>query len=202
MLKVTGDITELLKLAAKLQYHGTQRHIVSVFDDGGFREMLLAQLFDLELHLGRHGDDATDDEGHNYELKTVNLVDTSGNLRVNPGVTTCHHVNREIIRRYRNLHAWIVGIFFINDPVEIYEVHPEHIEAYLDAWEKRLDTENISHINNPKVRLVDIRKNGILHYKNDFLVAKYLEGGMKKGTVVWKDVLEVEKPLRDSKVKE
>ena len=196
MLQATGNITELLKLAAKLQIHGTKKNIVSVFDDGGYRELLLATMFDFQLHLGRHGDDALDVIGNNYELKTVNLVDTSGKLRVNPGVTTCHHVNHEIIRRYRNLHAWIVGVFFINDPVEIYEVHPKHIAAYLEAWEKRLKTENITHINNPKVRLSDIRKNGVLHYKNDFLVAKYLDGGMKKGAEVWKDVIEVEKPLR------
>lgn len=190
VIKATGDMKQLLSLAAALQVHGTKKDVVSVFDDGGFRELLLSTLFDLKLHNGRHGDDAYDSDGNNYELKTVNLVDTSGNLRKNPGITTCHHVNAEIIKRYRNLHAWIVGIFFINEPVEIYELHPSHISHYLDAWEAVIGTSGISHINNPKIKFSDLRANGILHYRNDALAKKYIESGMKKGVQVYKDILE------------
>lgn len=131
-LKLTGDISKIIDIAAELQKYGTERNIVSVFDDGGYRELLLATLFDLKLHVGRHGDDAVD-VTNNYELKTVNLVDTSGKLRKNPGITTCHHVNHEIIRRYRQLHSWLIGIFFINEPVEIYEVPGKAFKPYLQA---------------------------------------------------------------------
>lgn len=192
-LKATKDITELLELAAKLQVHGTKNEIVSVFDDGGYRELLMGQLFDLQLHKGRHGDDATDDEGNNYELKTVNLVDTSGRLRKKPGVTTCHHVNQEIIRRYRGLHGWIIGVFFVNEPVEIYELDPQFVAAVLDGWEKRLNGEGITHINNPKLKFDDLRKHGILHYKNDVLSAKYIDGSIPKGKEVYKDVIDLVK---------
>jgi hypothetical protein len=191
MLSVSGDITEMLEIAAKLQKHGTMKNIVSIFDDGGYRELLMGELFGLLLHKGRHGDDATDDKGRNYELKTVNLVDTSGNLRKNPGVTTCHHVNYEIINRYRGLHAWVVGVFFINEPVEIYELEPKFIEELLDKWENRLKNENISHINNPKIKLQDIRKHGTLHYINKPLSAKYIEGGLPKGLPVFTDILDL-----------
>lgn len=197
MLKANTDITDILELAAALQVHGTKNEIVSVFDDGGYRELLMGQLFSLQLHKGRHGDDATDDEGHNYELKTVNLVDTSGKLRKNPGVTTCHHVNHEIIRRYRGLHAWIVGIFFVNEPVEIYELDPQFVEAVLNIWENRLKDEGISHINNPKIKFDDVRKHGILHYRNEELTAKYIEGGLPKGKEVYKDVMDFSKSRPD-----
>ena len=192
-LKITGDISNLIKLAAELQKFGTERNIVSVFDDGGYREMLLATLFNLKLHLGRQGDDAIDDVTHNYELKTVNLVDTSGNLRKNPGITTCHHVNHEILTRYRNLHSWIIGVFFINEPVEIYEVPNKAFVPYFDVWEKQLTTSTTGHINNPKIRFSDVRKYGIKHYENKDLADKYINGSLKKGTGVYKDILSFDK---------
>jgi len=192
MLSIKADITEILELAAKLQEHGTKNEIVSVFDDGGYRELLMGKLFGLQLHKGRHGDDATDSEGHNYELKTVNLVDTSGKLRKNPGVTTCHHVNPIIIQRYRGLHAWLVGIFFVNEPVEIYELDPQFVSRTLDTWENRLRDEDITHINNPKLKFQDIREHGILHYRNDVLAKKYIEGNLPKGLDVYKDALHLD----------
>lgn len=191
-LSITGKIGELLELAAKLQKYGTDKNIVSVFDDGGYRELLLSTLFDIKLHTGRHGDDAYDESGNNFELKTVNLVDTSGNLRIKPGITTCHHVNQEIINRYRNLHAWLVGIFFVNEPVAIYEVPAEKLEPYLKIWEEQVKDKG--HINNPKIRFDDIRNMGIKHYENKFLVDKYINGGMKKGTSVYKDILTITPP--------
>lgn len=196
-LSIKGKIEEILELASKLQKYGTEKNIVSVFDDGGYRELLLATLFDLRLHSGRHGDDAYDELSNNFELKTVNLVDTSGNLRIKPGITTCHHVNQDIINRYRSLHAWLIGVFFVNEPVEIYEVSAEMLEPYLKVWEEQLKT--TSHINNPKIRFDDIRKMGIKHYENKYLVDKYITGGMKKGTQVFKDVLTISPPEIDEK---
>lgn len=191
-LQISGNISELIDIAAKLQKFGTEKNIVSVFDDGGYRELLLATLFGLNLHVGRHGDDVTDSD-NNYEFKTVNLVDTSGKLRKNPGITTCHHVNHEIIRRYRNLHGWLIGIFFINEPVEIYELPASTFSSYLDAWENRLNTELIGHINNPKIRFSDVREQGILHYENKDLVAKYIIGNIPKGALVFKDLLKFDR---------
>lgn len=201
-LQITGKIQEILDIAAKLQKYGTEKNIVSVFDDGGYRELLLATLFGLTLHVGRHGDDVVD-VTNNYELKTVNLVDTSGKLRKNPGITTCHHVNHEIIRRYRNLHSWLIGIFFINEPVEIYEVPANALAPYLDKWESRLNKEQIGHINNPKISFADVRAKGIKHYENKDLVEKYILSNIPRGTLVFKDILEFDKThiyIKDEKI--
>lgn len=194
MLKAKNDINQILDLATALQEIGTANEIVSVFDDGGYRELIMGKLFGLDLHKGRHGDDATDEQGFNYELKTVNLVNTSGKLRKNPGITTCHHVNHDIIKRYRNLHSWIIGIFFINEPVEIYELDPQYLAYTLDQWEKRLNNEPITHLNNPKLKLADVRSSGILHYKNEVLAAKYIDGTLPKGTLVYRDDITLGRP--------
>lgn len=197
MLKIKNDISNILDLATALQEIGTENEIVSVFDDGGYRELIMGHLFGLQLHKGRHGDDATDDKGRNYEFKTVNLVDTSGRLRKNPGITTCHHVNHDIIRRYRSLHSWLIGIFFINEPVEIYELEPQFLDYMLDQWEKRLHDEGLTHLNNPKLKLNDVRSHGVLYYKNNILSEKYIDGGMAKGTLVYKDDIALGRPNLD-----
>lgn len=192
-LKIVGDISKIINIASELQKYGTQKNIVSVFDDGGYRELLLATLFNLTLHKGRHGDDAADEMSNNYELKTVNLVDTSGRLRKNPGITTCHHVNFEILKRYREVHAWIVGIFFINEPVEIYEIPSAKLSDYFDKWDDRLKNESISHINNPKISFKDIRKKGVIHYENRDLVEKYIKGSKGRGIEVYQDIVDFDR---------
>ncbi|HKU18605.1 MAG TPA: hypothetical protein VJP80_04995 [Candidatus Saccharimonadales bacterium] len=188
-LTLTGDIGALLALASKLQTYGTEKNIVSVFDDGGYRELLLATLFNLKLHAGRHGDDAYDELLNNYELKTVNLVDTSGKLRKKPGITTCHHVNQDIINRYRRLHSWLIGIFFINQPVAIYEVPAAALEPYLRRWEAELQAK--SHLNNPKIRFDDVRSLGIKHYEHKALAANYIDGHLPKGAEVYQDIVTI-----------
>lgn len=162
-------IAHLLDLAKQLQTEANKQNIIHVFDDGGYRELLLVKMFGLTKIPGRHGDDGIDPEtGYQYELKTVNLVDTSGNLRLKPGITTCHHVNHEIIERYRNVKGFLIGIFYINDPARIYEIPTEVFEPYYSLWENRLNTEKgLNHINNPKFHFEYVLEHGILHYHNE-----------------------------------
>jgi hypothetical protein len=194
-LKQRVDITDLLELANKLQVEANKHNIIHVFDDGGYRELLLVKMFGLTKIPGRHGDDGIDPEtGNQYELKTVNLVDTSGKLRLNPGITTCHHVNMEIISRYRKVSGFLIGIFYINDPARIYEVPTASLEPYFQFWEKRLKTEKgLSHINNPKIKFGDILEHGILHYHNpkydEFVEStKGKERTWKKGDIAQLDL--------------
>lgn len=193
-IKLTGDISKIAAIATQLQKFGTEKNIISIFDDGGYRELLLATLFNLTLHTGRHGDDAFDKEAHRYELKTVNLVNTSGKLRRKPGITTCHHVNFDIINRYRKVN-WLIGVFFINEPVEIYEIPPEKLKPYFDFWQGRLKKEKINHINNPKLPFDFIRQNGIKHFENKDLVKKYITGSIPLGKDVFKDKISLGKTV-------
>lgn len=165
-LRIKENIDYLLKMADELQKEANQHNIIHVFDDGGFRELLLVKMFGLTRIPGRHGDDGIDPETNKqYELKTVNLVSTSGKIRKKPGITTCHHVNYEIIKRYRSVSGFLIGIFHINNPARIYEVPTSKLEPYFQKWEDRLNNEpELTHINNPKIRFDDIIKNGILHY--------------------------------------
>ncbi|MDR7247356.1 hypothetical protein [Bacillus pumilus] len=165
-LEVKEKINNLIELADGIQLEANKHNIIHVFDDGGYRELLLVKMFGLTRIPGRHGDDGIDPlTGNQYELKTVNLIDTKGEVRKKPGITTCHHVNHEIIRRYRAVTSFLVGIFYINKPARIYEVPSEELEDYFTKWEYRLNNEaNLNHINNPKISFCDIIDKGILHY--------------------------------------
>lgn len=169
MLRIRGEVTHLLEMARTLQEEATRENIISVFDDGGYRELLLIRMFGLRRVAGRGGDDGIDvATGNRYELKTVNLIDTSGELRRKPGITTCHHVNHDIIRRYRAVHGFVVGIFYINEPVRIYEVPIAELEPYFVAWENRLNTEQgLEHINNPKISFDDVINHGSLLFHDE-----------------------------------
>lgn len=202
-LKIKEDITYLLKLADALQVEATKENIISVFDDGGFRELLLTKMFGLKKMAGRHGDDGIDLEtGNKYELKTVNLINTKGELRVRPGITTCHHVNYEIIKRYRAVSGFLVGIFYINDPVRIYEVSTKILEPYFTRWENRLNTEKeLKHINNPKISFTDIINRGILHY-HDKQYDIYFEELNKQKSINMKRKIELAEQLAEIRLKE
>lgn len=165
-LIVKTSVKDLIELADGLQAEANKHNIIHVFDDGGYRELLLVKMFGLTRLPGRHGDDGLDPTtGFQYELKTVNLINTKGELRNKPGITTCHHVNHEIIKRYRAVSGFLVGIFHINKPARIYEVSAAALEPHFAKWEQRLLTEEgLKHINNPKIPYCDIVDKGILHY--------------------------------------
>jgi hypothetical protein len=89
ILQPTGDISALLALGTEIQAAATLRGIHNVFDDGGYKELLMLGLFNL-IKLEREGDDAEDAFGRRYEMKTVARVSSSGKRKTSLSVTTEH----------------------------------------------------------------------------------------------------------------
>src|SRR5262245_13899829 len=77
LLIPSGDIAPIVALVGQLQARASEHNIHNVFDDGGYKELLLLTLFDLQK-LHRTGDDAADREGRRYEIKTVARVSSAG----------------------------------------------------------------------------------------------------------------------------
>ncbi|MFC4075239.1 hypothetical protein [Salinithrix halophila] len=164
-LKIKNEITNILSMVDPIEKEALKHDIIHVFDDGGYRELLLLKMFGLKKGLGRHGDDGIDPETNKrFELKTVNLINTSGKLRKNPGITTCHHVNHEVIKRYRQISAMVIGIFYLTKPARIYELPTIELESYFQRWETKLVDGKLDHLNNPKIKFKDVLEKGILHY--------------------------------------
>ena len=165
-LKPAGDIQPLIEIGVALQTKATDHNIHNVFDDGGYKELMLLTLFELRK-LDREGDDAVDAEGRRYEIKTVARVSSRGSKKSQLQVTTEHTMTLPNIVRYRQTFLWIVAVFDQARPEAIYEITPDHLEPYFALWETRLRATNergellIDHINNPKIPLNYIAAKGV-----------------------------------------
>ncbi|MCM3920649.1 hypothetical protein ND748_03020 [Frankia sp. AiPs1] len=168
VLAPTGDIQPLIAMGKKLQAEATKHGIHNVFDDGGYKELLLLTLLDLKK-LGRTGDDAADSLGRQYEIKTVARVSSRGVRKTSLGITTEHTLTIENIERYRRVHLWIVAVFDQAAPESIYEIAPSRLETFFGEWERKI-RDQISrgvegsappHLNNPKIPLKFVINNGV-----------------------------------------
>jgi hypothetical protein len=164
----TGDIRPVIELGIALQAEATAHAIHNVFDDGGYKELILLRLFEL-TKLDRVGDDATDIEGRRYEIKTVARVAASGQRKTHLAITTEHTLTQANINRYRQTYLWIIAVFDQAHPEAIYEITPDALEPYFASWEERLGQQEELreeggapvHLNNPKIPLSFIVTHGI-----------------------------------------
>ncbi len=163
----TGDIRPLIAMGIELQREATARNIHNVFDDGGYKELLLLRLFNLRKLL-REGDDAEDEKGRRYELKTVARINSKGVRKPRLDVTTEHTLTQANVARYRAVYLWIVAIFDQSQPEAIFEITPEALEPFFTIWETKLAAMQALagpgsapvHINNPKIPIKYIAQRG------------------------------------------
>jgi len=126
--------------------------INDILQDNGGKVLQVLILLGLRISPGREGNDAVDSEGNEYELKTINR-----SLNKNAGITTHHHLTKDIINKYRAVKAWYIAIYEGVELKEIYKVFPQQLEEVFQKWEKRLD-EDSQPINNPKIPMSLVRK--------------------------------------------
>ncbi|GAA5530995.1 helix-turn-helix domain-containing protein [Herpetosiphon gulosus] len=118
--------------------------INDILQDNGGKVLQVLILLGLRISPGREGNDAIDAEGNEYELKTVNRA-----LRKGAGITTHHHLNRDIIAKYRAVKAWYIAIYEGIELIEIYKVPSALLEPLFTTWEQKIDQSGP--INNPKI---------------------------------------------------
>lgn len=137
------------KLAAK---HG----ISDIFQDNGGKILQVCLILGLRVLPRREGNDAADEAGNEYELKTVNLRRTMQ-------FTTHHHLNPVIIDKYRRV-DWIFATYEGIELKEIYRLTPASMEYWFKRWEQKWHADGGKDINNPKVPLTYVRQHGeLLH---------------------------------------
>lgn len=164
-LVISASVEHILALAVPLEKLANERGIFHVFDDGGYRTLLMLTMFPtLKKPLGRLGDDATGPDGSTYELKTINLVNTKGEERTSyPGVTTEHTMRAENVARYRACTEWLIGVFRGNVPVQVWQLESRHLEPYYCAWEQKIAESRNGEVNNPKIPFGFVAAKGICH---------------------------------------
>jgi hypothetical protein len=151
-----SEFDRLFPFVRQFQAMASRHGIDDIVQDNGGK--LLQALLVLKLHRleRREGNDAVNDQGREYELKTVNI-------RLTQSFSTHHHLNPVILKKYRTVEAWFFSIYEDIELREIYEMTPAQLEPYFQKWEgdwkqRRRD------LNNPKVPVKFVRQEGILVY--------------------------------------
>jgi hypothetical protein len=166
VLEPAGDISDLLEQGIDIQAAATLKGIHNVFDDGGYKELLMLSLFNLQK-LDRTGDDAADASGRQYEMKTVARVNSAGVRKSSLSITTEHTLTMKNITRYRGTFLWIVAVFNQASPEVVYEIPPSELEPFFARWEAKLAAQGQvegaapNHLNNPKIPLKFIAEHGV-----------------------------------------
>lgn len=166
LLPLSQDVSHLVGLATPLEEEANKIGIFNVFDDGGYRTLLLCTMFGLHVLPGKLGDDAVDSEGRTFELKTVNLKNGSGLYRGSyPNVGTAHSLSAENIKRYRKTTGWIIGVFVGNTPIEVWQVDSKHFDSLFDRLDRKVAANRGR--NNPKIPFRLIRQHGKRIYRSN-----------------------------------
>jgi hypothetical protein len=138
------------KLASK---HG----INDIFQDNGGKLLQVLLVLGLKVLPGREGNDAVDDKGNEYELKSVNV-------RLTRSFSTHHHLNPAILEKYRKV-DWFFAVYEGIELRAIYRLSPTSLEPYFSSWEKKWRERGGKDINNPKIPIKFVVQHGELYYK-------------------------------------
>ncbi|WP_341815014.1 helix-turn-helix domain-containing protein [Wolbachia endosymbiont (group A) of Chalcis sispes] len=143
----------------KYQEFAVKHGINDIFQDNGGKILQVLLLTGLTILPAREGNDAIDEYGNEYELKSVNALLTKS-------FSTHHHMNPTIIAKYRKV-DWIFAIYEGIELKEIYKLTPQDLEPYYITWEKKWHDTGGKDINNPKIPLKYVRDKGKLLYHCD-----------------------------------
>jgi hypothetical protein len=155
------DLEELQRLFPAIREYQllAQRHgINDIFQDNGGKLLQVLLITGLKCLMGREGNDATDADGNEYELKSVNLSLTTS-------FSTHHHLNPVILKKYRAVKAWYFAVYLGIELQVIYQMPPSALEPYFTKWELKWNAEGGKDINNPKIPVAFVAKKGTVVYK-------------------------------------
>jgi len=156
-MKETKDLQEMKKLfpyIREFQKLASKYNINDIFQDNGGKILQMLLVTGLQALPGREGNDAVDEDGQEYELKSVNILLTQS-------FSTNHHMNPTIIAKYR-LVPWIFAVYEGIELRKIYRLEPLDMEHWYTSWETKWQSDGGKDINNPKIPLSYVEKNGKL----------------------------------------
>jgi len=136
----------------RLQKLASAHGIDDIFQDNGGKILQILLNTGLTILPGREGNDARDENGREYELKSVNI-------HLTKSFSTHHHMNPQIIEKYRQV-DWVFAVYDGIELLEIYLLTPADIEPYFKKWAKKWADDGNKDINNPKIPLNFVRETG------------------------------------------
>jgi len=151
-----AKLKNLLPAIRKLQRLASKHGIDDVFQDNGGKMLQILLHTGLTILPGREGNDARDEKGREYEVKSVNI-------HLTQSFSTHHHMNPHIIQKYRQVDC-VFAVYDGIELIEIYLVMPAQLETYFAKWAKKWADDGNKDINNPKIPLKFVRGTGKLIY--------------------------------------
>lgn len=149
-------MNQLLPYLREYQKLASEHGINDIFQDNGGKLLQVLLLTGLEILPGREGNDAIDDHGNEYELKSLNA-------NLTRSFSTHHHLNPTIIDKYRKV-DWIFAVYEGIELVSIFQISPTGLEPYFQKWEEKWHASGGKDINNPKIPLKFIEANAMPLY--------------------------------------
>lgn len=149
------ELQRLFPAVREYQRLASRHGIDDIFQDNGGTILQVLLLTGLVRLPGREGNDAKDETGREYELKSVN-IDLTGSF------STHHHLNPVILAKYRKV-GWVFAIHNGIDLQEVYLLEPSQLEPYFEKWEAKW--QESGDINNPKIPVKFVRAHGRAVFK-------------------------------------
>jgi hypothetical protein len=150
-------LDEIFPYIRKYQKLAEKHGINDIFQDNGGKLLQVILTTSLEVLPGREGNDAKDELGREYELKSVNRLLTRS-------FSTHHHMNPIIIAKYKKV-DWVFAVYEGIELLYIYLLTPNQMETYYSRWEEKWHADGGKDINNPKIPLTYVQDNGVLIYE-------------------------------------
>lgn len=145
-------LDELFPHIREYQALASKHGIGDIFQDNGGKLLQIALNTGLKLLTSREGNDAIDENGLEYELKSVNVLLTKS-------FSTHHHMNPTIIAKYR-LVDWVFAVYESIELKALYLLKPADIEPFYTKWETKWHVNGGKDINNPKIPLTYVIETG------------------------------------------
>lgn len=149
-------LDELLPAIREYQALASKHGIHDIFQDNGGKLLQVLLVTGLTVIGGREGNDARDEIGREFELKTVNALLTRS-------FSTHHHLNPTILAKYRSV-DWIFAVYEGIELCAAYRLSPDRLEPYFERWERKWHETGGKDINNPKIPLKFVIEHGTLCY--------------------------------------
>ncbi|MGC8560331.1 MAG: helix-turn-helix domain-containing protein [Phycisphaerae bacterium] len=153
-------LQNLFPFIRQYQDLASKHGIHDIFQDNGGKLLQTLLILRMEGLGRREGNDCHDADGNEYELKSVNISLTKL-------ISTHHHLNPEIIKKYRKVKAWYFSVYRGIELVEILRVETRALEKWFKAQEKKWHESNGRDLNNPKIPLSLVQQVGTTVFKNN-----------------------------------
>ena len=138
----------------RYQELATRHGIRDIFQDNGGKTLQVLLFLSLSNIPEREGNDARDNSGTEYEMKSVNI-------NLTKSFSTHHHMNPTIIKKYRQV-PWIFAVYQDIELLAIYLMTPDDMEEFYVNWEAKWHNDGGKDINNPKIPLAYVAQTGRL----------------------------------------